>query len=322
MSSSNCCFLTCIQISQEAGKVVGYSHLLKNFPQFVVIHTVKGFGVVNKAEVNVILELSLFIWSNRCCNLISLLIMLLFWIFSLLSDISSNVTFSVRPSLTNLFKPWPLPQHCQYPFVVVQSLNRVWVFAAHQLQPVRLPCPSPSPGACSNSCPLSQWCHPTITSSVIPFSSCLQSCPASRSFLMSWLFESGGQSIGASASTSVHPYEYSGLISFRIDWFDLLAVQGILKSLLPTLQLLSLTLLHFFSSTYQLLPYLLCFTTSCLPLPAWMSVPWVEACLAVWFLAISQVPGQGCVQHLVGAQQTFVKWMMNEQLFSWWSIVI
>ena len=56
MSGSNCCFLTCIQISQEAGKVVWYSHLLKNFPQFVVIHTVKGFGVVNKAEIDVFLN--------------------------------------------------------------------------------------------------------------------------------------------------------------------------------------------------------------------------------------------------------------------------
>ena len=60
MSSSNCCFLTCIQISQKAGQVVWYSHLLNNFPQFVVIHTVKGFGVVNKAEVDVFLELSCF----------------------------------------------------------------------------------------------------------------------------------------------------------------------------------------------------------------------------------------------------------------------
>ena len=61
MSSSNCCFLTCIQISQEAGQVVWYSHLLKNFPQFIVIHTVKGFGIVNKAEIDVFLELSCFI---------------------------------------------------------------------------------------------------------------------------------------------------------------------------------------------------------------------------------------------------------------------
>ena len=60
MSSSNCCFLTCIQISQEAGQVVWYSHLFQNFPQFVVIHTVKGFGIVNKAEVDVFLELSCF----------------------------------------------------------------------------------------------------------------------------------------------------------------------------------------------------------------------------------------------------------------------
>ena len=60
ISGSNCCFLTCIQVSQEAGKVVWYSHLLKNFPQFVVIHIVKGFGIVNKAEVDVFLELSCF----------------------------------------------------------------------------------------------------------------------------------------------------------------------------------------------------------------------------------------------------------------------
>ena len=60
MSSSNCCFLTCIQVSQEAGQVVSYSHLFKNFPQFIVIHTVKGFGIVNKAEIDVFLELSCF----------------------------------------------------------------------------------------------------------------------------------------------------------------------------------------------------------------------------------------------------------------------
>ena len=60
MSSSNCCFLTCIQISQEAGQVVWYSHVSQNFPQFIVIHTVRGFGIVNKAEVDVFLELSCF----------------------------------------------------------------------------------------------------------------------------------------------------------------------------------------------------------------------------------------------------------------------
>ena len=60
MSGSNCCSLTCIQVSQEAGQVVWYSHLFKNFPQFIVIHTVEGFGVVNKAEIDVFLELSCF----------------------------------------------------------------------------------------------------------------------------------------------------------------------------------------------------------------------------------------------------------------------
>ena len=60
MSSSNCCFLTCIQISQEAGQVVRYAHLFQNFPQFIVIHTVKGFGIVNKAEIYAFLELSCF----------------------------------------------------------------------------------------------------------------------------------------------------------------------------------------------------------------------------------------------------------------------
>ena len=60
MSSSNCCFLTCIQVSQEAGQAVWYSHLFQNFPQFIVIHTVKGFGIVNKEEIDVFMELSCF----------------------------------------------------------------------------------------------------------------------------------------------------------------------------------------------------------------------------------------------------------------------
>ena len=69
----------------------------------------------------------------------------------------------------------------------------------------RLPCPSPTPRACSNSCPLSQWCHAPISSSVVPFSSCIQSFQASRSFPMSQFFASGGRSIGVSASASVLP---------------------------------------------------------------------------------------------------------------------
>ena len=102
----------------------------------------------------------------------------------------------------------------------------------HGLQHARLPCPSPTPGAYSNSGPLSQWCPPTISSSVIPFSSCLQSFPASGFFPNEsvlhirwpkyWSF-----SFNISPSNS-----YSGLISFSMDWFDLLALQGTLKSLL------------------------------------------------------------------------------------------
>ena len=85
----------------------------------------------------------------------------------------------------------------------------------HTLQHARLPCPSLSPRASSNSCPLSQ-CHPTISSSAVPFSSYPESFPAAESFPVSWLFPSGGQSIGASAAVSVLP-KYSELIYFRID---------------------------------------------------------------------------------------------------------
>ena len=84
----------------------------------------------------------------------------------------------------------------------------------HELQHARLPCPLPSPGVCSNSCPLSRWCHPTISSSVIPFSSCLQSFAASGPFPVSWLFTSDDQGIGASASASVLPVNIQG-------WFPL-----------------------------------------------------------------------------------------------------
>ena len=86
----------------------------------------------------------------------------------------------------------------------------------HESQHTRPPCPSPTPGVYPNSCPLSRWCHPTISSSVIPYSSCPQPFPASESFPVSWLFASGGRSIGvsASASASVLPVNIQ-------DWFPL-----------------------------------------------------------------------------------------------------
>ena len=117
-----------------------------------------------------------------------------------------------------------------YIAIVFQSLSPVWLFVTHRLQHIRLPCPSPSPGACANSCPSNQWCHPTISSSVIPFSCCFQSFLALESFPMSQLFTSGGQKYWSFSISSSN--EYSGLISFRIDWYDFLTVQGTLKSLL------------------------------------------------------------------------------------------
>ena len=116
--------------------------------------------------------------------------------------------------------------------LTVQSLSHVDSLWPHGLQHARLPCPSPSPGAWSNSCPWSQWCYATISNPVVPFSSCRHSLPASGSFPMSqvllimWL-KYWSFSFNISPSS-----EYSDWISFRIDWFDLLVVQGTLKSLL------------------------------------------------------------------------------------------
>ena len=102
----------------------------------------------------------------------------------------------------------------------------------HGLHYARLPCPSPTPRACSNSCPSTQWHHPTISSSVIPFSSCLQPFPASGSFPVSQFFAIRWPKYWSFSFNISPSNEYSRLISFRIDWFDLLEVQGTLKTLL------------------------------------------------------------------------------------------
>ena len=104
----------------------------------------------------------------------------------------------------------------------------------HELQHTRFPCPSPSLRVCSNSCPLSQWCHPTISPSVVPLSSHFQSFPASGTFPMSWLFASGGKSIGCSALATVLPMNIQG-------WFPL--------GLTSLISLLSKGLSRVFSST-------------------------------------------------------------------------
>ena len=109
---------------------------------------------------------------------------------------------------TSLFEKWLPRWHL---FSSTDVSNSLWPHGLQQHS--RLPCPSPSPGVGSNSCPLSRWFHPTV-SSLFPFSSCFQSFTASGSFLMSQLFTSGGQSIGVSASTSVLPMNIQ-------DWYPL-----------------------------------------------------------------------------------------------------
>ena len=130
---------------------------------------------------------------------------------------SGRVEFFPPPFTLHSLHPPLIPGRLSYE---TESTNFLvcwdWLLFSHSVvseslrphglqQGCRLPCSSPSPRVCSNWCPLSRWCHPTISSSVAPFYCCLQSFPASRSFPMSWLFASGGQSIGASASASVLP---------------------------------------------------------------------------------------------------------------------
>ena len=104
---------------------------------------------------------------------------------------------------------------------VAQSCPTLW---PRGLQHARLPCPSPTPRACANSCPSSRWCHPSISSSVIPFSFCLPSFPVSRSFPMSQFFTSGGQSIGVSALASVLPMNIQDRVPSR--WTDWISLQS------------------------------------------------------------------------------------------------
>ena len=151
-------------------------------------------------------------------------------------------TITTSNRYNELFLKFPMSFYFLFIYLVVRTLNSRSTFLTnfkehhfllfscsvmsdslwtHELQHAWLPCPSPSSRACSNSCPLSRWCHPTISSSVVPFSSCPQSFPASRSFLMSWLFASGGQSIGASTSVPLmniqdwFPLGLTGLISLQ-----------------------------------------------------------------------------------------------------------
>ena len=134
------------------------------------------------------------------------------FLFFLSISLSYYCSFIMSPIPDSVHPPTLFFFALALAIVIIQSLSHVWLFGPHGLQHARLPCPSPSPGACSDSCSLNQWCHPTILSSVIPFSSCFQYFLASGSFLMSWLFTSGGQSFGTSASV---------LLMNIQDWFPL-----------------------------------------------------------------------------------------------------
>ena len=114
--------------------------------------------------------------------------------------------------------PWDPSEQVQFNSVMSESL---W---SHGLQHTRLPCPSLAPRACSNSCSLNQWCHPTISSSVIPFYSCLQSFPVSGSFSRSLFYTSSGQSIGASASASGLPMTIQNWVPLGLT--DLISLQS------------------------------------------------------------------------------------------------
>ena len=138
-------------------------------------------------------------------------------------------------------------------FSSVQSLSRVCL-RPHWLQHTRPSCPSPTPGACSISCSSSQWCHPTISSSVIPFSSRLQSFLALGSFPMSQFFPSGGQSIGVSASASVLPVNIEGWFPSRLTSWISLQSKGLSRVLSST----PVRKHHFFCTQLSLLVWTVC----------------------------------------------------------------
>ena len=185
--------------------------ICKNFPQLVVILTVKVFGIVNKAKVDVFLKLSCFF--DDPMDVGSLISGSSAFTKSDLNIWKFMVHILLKPGLENFehyfVSIWD-ECNCVVQFSCSGMSDTLW---PHGLQHTRPPWPSSNPGVHSNTCPLSRWCHPTISSSVIPFSS-LQSFPASGSFLMNQPFASCGQSIGVSVSASVLPMNIQG-------WFPL-----------------------------------------------------------------------------------------------------
>ena len=179
----------------------------------------------------------------------------------------------------------------------------------HELKHAQLPCPSLSPGVCSNSCPSSQWYCLTISSSIIPFSSCPQSYSESRSFPMSSLFTSGSQSIGASASVSVLPMSIQGW--FPLGWTGLISLQS--KGLLRVFKLMIIPYFYGGGLVAKLCPT--------------VATPWALACRLLYpWDSPGKNTGVGCHFLLQGifpsrvsctAGRFFTKWATREALFLW-----
>ena len=149
-----------------------------------------------------------------------------YWCFFSLNFINFEIILGLEKNCKNSTKLSVTLSLSSVQFSCSVVSDSLW---PHESQQPRPPRPSPAPRVHPDPCPLSRWCHPTTSSSVVPFSSCPQSFPASGSFQMSQLFSSGGQSI-KSFSFSISPSnEHPGLISFRMGWLDLLAVQGTLR---------------------------------------------------------------------------------------------
>ena len=164
----------------------------------------------------------------------------------LINIISSQMGFPVE--ISQLKKSFKLSR-----FKIAISVQFIHSVVSISLQPyglqhARLPCPSPTPRACSTSSASNQWCHPTISPSVTPFFSCLQSCPGSVSFPMSWFFASGGQSIGASASVSVLPMNIQDW--FSLGWTGFISLQS--KGLSKVFSNTTLQKHHFFRAQLSL----------------------------------------------------------------------
>ena len=163
------------------------------------------------------------------------------WIFGIWTSLHFRLLIHRREILD--LSPWVQFGSVQFsPSVVSNSLQ------PHGQKHARPLCPPSTPEVYSNSFPLSQWCHPTISSSVVPFSSCLQSCPASRSFPVSQLFSSGGQSIGVSASTSVLPMNIQDW--FSLEWTSWISLQS--KGLSRVFSNTTVQKHHFFSTQLSL----------------------------------------------------------------------